>query len=359
MKFRLVYNKKARVLNTKRLFLIFAFLALVLLPFGISGIGDTLTDDLTKITKDDVFKELVSNDAGKTEAVFKLQNVMNTEQINRNDIKINFNEVCGKVNSYNLLINSTCEAERVKEEIYDTREVCYNQTVNNTNVTKGDLELKPIEKVEEVCYNETFVNKTIYENYTYPCFKEFEKIDATDLRNIKIDADVSFDTCSDGTFGFQIDWIPEITLNDGITLKILDKPEWAWWNVTYDYKMPINCTNMDDNVPLVINGSDGFGLGGTTNQIVWTYCSGTGTALYYNDETDYAVANDTHQLPFEVEFGNATSYNPTSVWNASYLMVQHLQETDIDGGVGDIKDSTLGNNGTTSGMDSADQVADK
>ena len=229
MKFRLVYNKNARVLNTKRLFLIFAFLALVLLPFGISGIGDTLTDDLTKITKDDVFKELVSNDAGKTEAVFKLQNVMNTEQINRNDIKINFNEVCGKVNSYNLLINSTCEAERVKEEIYDTRGVCYNQTINNTNVTKekGNLDLKPI--IKEICYNETYLKETIYENYTYPCFKEFEKIDATDLRDIKIDADVSMGDCPSGGYGYKIDWIPEITINDGLNEKVLEKQEWAWW----------------------------------------------------------------------------------------------------------------------------------
>jgi uncharacterized repeat protein (TIGR01451 family) len=40
-------------------------------------------------------------------------------------------------------------------------------------------------------------------------------------------------------------------------------------------------------------------------------------------------------------------------------MVQHLQETDIDGGAGDIKDSASTNNGTTSGMDAAAQVPGK
>ena len=42
----------------------------------------------------------------------------------------------------------------------------------------------------------------------------------------------------------------------------------------------------------------------------------------------------------------------------NFKMVQHLQETDIDGGAGDIYDSTGNNNdGTTSGMDTDDQVS--
>ena len=348
MKFRLVYNKNARVLNTKRLFLIFAFLALVLLPFGISGIGDTLTDDLTKITKDDVFKELVSNDAGKTEAVFKLQNVMNTEQINRNDIKINFNEVCGKVNSYNLLINSTCEAERVKEEIYDTRGVCYNQTINNTNVTKekGNLDLKPI--IKEICYNETFVKETIYENYTYPCFKEFEKIDATDLRNIKLDADVSFDTCSDGTFGHKVDWIAEVTLFDGITTKFLDKPEWAWWNSTWAYKQDINISNVAGNltdyqVKLELNSSN---VGANWN---WSN-DGNGTRYTNssNNELDYWIEDwdsttNTSTIWVEVPFlENATNTTISMYYGNSVATTGSNIESASLGSQGDDFEGTSG-----------------
>jgi len=48
--------------------------------------------------------------------------------------------------------------------------------------------------------------------------------------------------------------------------------------------------------------------------------------------------------------------NPKGVWDDNFVMVQHLNETDIDGGAGDIKDSTSKNNGTTSGMDTNDQV---
>ena len=65
-------------------------------------------------------------------------------------------------------------------------------------------------------------------------------------------------------------------------------------------------------------------------------------------------------------YGNSSATEPSAssefgsenVWNSNFVMVQHMEETDIDGGVGDIKDSTsYGNNGTTSGMDGNDQVA--
>ncbi len=50
--------------------------------------------------------------------------------------------------------------------------------------------------------------------------------------------------------------------------------------------------------------------------------------------------------------------NPTLVWDNRYQMVHHLEETDIDGGNGDISDSTANNNnGTTHFMDSTDQVS--
>jgi len=100
----------------------------------------------------------------------------------------------------------------------------------------------------------------------------------------------------------------------------------TWWNESYTKKILINCTNLDDNTPIVINGSSGFTIDGK-KQIVWTYCSGTGTAVYYNDYSDYVVANDTTQLPMEVEFGNGTSYNPTQVWDSNYLAVYHMTDT--------------------------------
>ena len=60
-------------------------------------------------------------------------------------------------------------------------------------------------------------------------------------------------------------------------------------------------------------------------------------------------------------YGNATianSENASGVWDINYTMVQHLQETDIDGGAGDIKDSTSNaHDGTTVSMDTASQVS--
>ncbi len=60
-------------------------------------------------------------------------------------------------------------------------------------------------------------------------------------------------------------------------------------------------------------------------------------------------------------YGNAciipATEDPANVWDSNYVMVHHLQETDIDGGTGDIKDSASSNDGTTSGMDSADQMS--
>jgi len=122
----------------------------------------------------------------------------------------------------------------------------------------------------------------------------------------------------------------------------------SWWNSSYTYRRPINCSNMDDKVPLVINGSGGFDLG-CGKQIVWTYCSGTGTALYYNNCSDYVVANDTDQLPMEVELGNGTSYNPSDVWNIN--ATYHFNTN--------AKDSAGNYNGTTHNFDGDENITGK
>ena len=223
---------KLKLRMEKKSFLIMigiVFLALIVNIVS-AGIWDDFlnlfSDEKTieDITRDDVFKELVSNDAIKTEAIFTLKNPISDISIKRDDIKINFNEVCGNVNSYKVLINSTCEAERIKEYIYDIKLVCYNNSVidNKTfkNITK------------EICNNESFIKDIIYENYIYTCYNEFDKIDASDLRNIKIEAEINWGECSNGVFGYKIDWIPEITFDDGIKIITLDNKEWEWWNYT-------------------------------------------------------------------------------------------------------------------------------
>jgi len=53
--------------------------------------------------------------------------------------------------------------------------------------------------------------------------------------------------------------------------------------------------------------------------------------------------------------------NPGGTWSSNFKLVHHLEESDIDGGSGDIKDSTFYNNdGTTSsGMNGDDHVLGK
>jgi len=139
----------------------------------------------------------------------------------------------------------------------------------------------------------------------------------------------------------------------------VEYPEYVWWNSTYKYRRLIDCSNITDRFPLVINGSGGFDLGCGKN-IVWTYCSGVGTALYYNNCSDYVVANDTDQLPMEVERGNGTSYNPTQIWDNTTVLVQHLEENPTGDPPQMIDSSQYGNNGTTYGsMTSDDQVDGK
>jgi len=127
-----------------------------------------------------------------------------------------------------------------------------------------------------------------------------------------------------------------------LMLLIIPAVSAAWWDASYDYKVPINCTSLSDGTPIIINGSEGFTVGGET-QYIWTYCRGDATHLYYNNYSSYAVANDTTQLPMEVEQGNGTSYNPTLVWD-DYEGVYHFGSTS-----GVLVDSTGNEHNLTSG----------
>ena len=228
-----------------KLKLFLMIMGIVFLLLGTNIVSAGIWDDFLKLfssektiddlINDDVYKELILNDAITKSAIITIKNPMETTDILRENIKVNFIQECGKVNNYKLLINSTCSAERIKEQIFDIKEICYNSTMINN---------KTFENITtEICNNETYIKKTIYETYTYDCFKEFEKINAGDLRNIKLDADISFDTCKDGSFGYKIDWQFETTFDDGIDKVILDKKEWAWWNSTWELKNHRNFTS--------------------------------------------------------------------------------------------------------------------
>jgi len=160
------------------------------------------------------------------------------------------------------------------------------------------------------------------------------------------------------------DWYDAAVVGDALYIKVTGQPErgtaldnilvlndyvydeYAWWNTAFYYRMLINCSQINAGTPIIINGSSGFSIGGY-QQIVWTRCEnntglGTGLAVYYNNYSDYVVANDTAQKPFEVEVGNRSSYNASSVW-VNFSFVFHLNDSIVN-----VANSA--NNGTNNGV---------
>lgn len=128
------------------------------------------------------------------------------------------------------------------------------------------------------------------------------------------------------------------TVDNILVLNDFVYDEYAWWNASFQYRLNISCSNVTDGLPIVINGSNGFKINSST-QVVWTNClNSTGLAVYFNNYSDYVVADDTSQRPFEVESGNGASYLPVQVWSDGYVGVYHLN--------GSAKDSSGHVNGT-------------
>jgi len=292
------------------------------------------TTNTTNI-ENEIFVELKINDANLKEAVF----MMNSTKLGAEDnLSIVFNEVCGKVKSYEILVNGICWKDVSTYEYINTT-ICYNLTIDN----------KTLEK-EVVCYVEQEISKTIHTNTSYSCEKPFTNL--VGVKDVHLKADISMSKCFDGTYGYKIDWKPSINLSGNI----LVDDKWAWWNSSYLYKLPINCSKVGDGVPVVINGSNGFSINGN-RQIVWINCrNNTGLAVYYNNFSSYVVANDTAQVAFEVELGNVSSYNPSSVWDSYYLGVWHNKDNNSTS----VLDSTNNNRtGTKKGANEPVEVDGK
>jgi len=125
-----------------------------------------------------IFTELKINDANLKEAVFTMNSTKLTAEDN---LSIVFNEVCGKVNSYELyVIETTCIIQK------------------NNSVSCSD---------EEIPYN-----------------------GLVDVKKIKIKGDIEPSRCLIGgvNYSYAIEWKPILSI--GINVLVVDK--WAWWNVT-------------------------------------------------------------------------------------------------------------------------------
>jgi hypothetical protein len=110
-------------------------------------------------------------------------------------------------------------------------------------------------------------------------------------------------------YNIEVDIIP--------TLSGKEYTEYAWFNSSYFWRTPINCSLITNTtIPVVLNGSGGIYINGS-KQIIWTQCVPT-LAVYYNNYNDYLVANDTQDIPFEVELGDI-AHKDTSVFPSSIL----------------------------------------
>ena len=268
-----------------------------------------------KINTDDLFSDLVVNDI-KGEAVFTLNNP--SFDIPLSVLNISFNKVYGDIASWNLQIRGFCN-ETISTPIYEINETCNSfSRVNNITFVN--------ESVTE-CYNKTtLIDYDVQVLNTLLCFKDTTVV-KSGSHNYKLKADI-IPEWNNGILGYSIDWIPDLTING----KNFKQYKWAWWNNSYSNRFIINCSFMTDGRPFVINGSSGVNIGGDV-QYIWTTCEGINTSIYFNNQTDYVIANDLTQLPMEIEIGNVSSFNAQSVWGSEYEAVYHASNYSDSTGV--------------------------
>ncbi len=213
--------------------------------------------------------------------------------ISLNSLDKYFNEVTGELKAswitrkYDIIINDT-------QPVYLIEYV--NITENNTSfVYENRTKIGSIKN-----------NITQTDWLSFPNFNE-----------IQLNKGYCFDFKIEGEFTMVngsalIDNIPEFL---GINYTQYD-----WWEPSYANKFPANCSYMDNGKPYMINGSSGFMVDGV-QQLIIGYCSGVGTAAYFNDITDIVWANDSQQLPSFCHTCNSSSYNLDNLYSSDYKIV--------------------------------------
>ena len=199
--------------------IILSLILVILSTFAIAEIIEP-----TPITKDDVFTELKDNDEGRTESIITIDNP-EISTLNKEALTITFKEICGKVKSYEIQTLQDCTTTI---DTHTIQEVCSDIYNNETKKTDSICEDKPV--------------KTGTKQIITPCWKKAPYI-YSGMKDYKIVADIKPENC-EGKFGYKIDWIPELTINDETYIK----EEWAWWNATWNDKYQITINNTDVKV---------------------------------------------------------------------------------------------------------------
>jgi hypothetical protein len=156
----------------------------------------------------------------------------------------------------------------------------------------------------------------------------------------------------------------------------------GWWDGDWSYRKKLTFNNADQNeamvnFPVLVNlsssnfdyskaESDGTDLrfvdADNTTELKYHIedWDSSGNSYVWVNVTNIAASSATdHIWMYYGNSGASDVQDVSGTYNDDYEGVYHLNETDIDGGSGDIKDSASTNDGTTSGMDTNDQVPGK
>lgn len=254
--------------------------------------------------KEGIFISLKSNDAYKKEAVFTINNP-SVSALDKSNIELRFNEVCGEVTSYQVLKRTLCHSVKY---YYDTYQECeYNSTLK-----------------KEGCVEEINLSSYQYTDIYRLCYEPIDNIPAGE-EDYKIQASISIEECNNGKWGYAVDWIPSITIEG----KTYEEEAWAWFNVSYDRRR--NVTNLtSSDIALSINGTNGW-----NNTHIWinpSQCPGTQIIQIYYSSTnisDYQiVCNETTIMNFDTE-GTGRDYNASGVYRNTAKSILHMGETGV------------------------------
>lgn len=267
----------------------------------------------TNLTTGELFTRLKDNNAKEATAVFTVDN---TELVSKESFKIVFNEVCGHVNSYKILVEDVCSKKVPVLNMTITS--CDSKTIYN-ETTKADQEVCPspcFGNPKNGCYLET--DNTILKDVNYTCYKEISEV-PVGVKDYKIVADISPATCKDtGGYGYEIDWIPCLNITNPLTSSKVNycQEKWEWWNVSLTNRY--NITNItSSNLPMVINGTYGYAIDGKKNFIWYNPKNLTGNPAIYNGTGNiYSVANLTAEGSYDNPRGGLNK-TPTTIYSGA------------------------------------------
>jgi len=262
-----------------------ALLLILVLPFAAGQLA-------AETKAEDVFKELKVNDAGRGTAVFTLD-TKSTDILSKDALTFTFNEVCGKVKSYQVYITEPCYQQR---PVYKYTEVC-EDTENKTKAcsTRQDL--------------------TGYEDYLTTCDTPVASLPAG-TKDYKLTADITPAYCgADWGWGYKVDWIPHLQVSD----KTLSMDAWAWWNLSLNTDL-ISFYSFEEgggtkvydlygNINLTLNGHTAF----TTGKIE--------DGVYMDGNGDYLVPTS-KWVSMNKDVGVFAWVNLTRITDASVICVR-------------------------------------